>query len=268
MTKLHRAAIALLAAAALAGGAARGATTTNFSDQWWVEAEAGWGASVLQQADVLFIDLFVYGSDTKATWFTAAAAYQSASPAGHTVFSGDLYQTTGPYFGGAFNPSAVGYRRVGTLTFDATDGNSARLTYTVDGTPVAKNVTRQLWRYENLSGEYYGGDSVEQTQCGSDNGHYTTAYYISIAHGTDNAVTMTLREPASGDVFTITGTYTQSGHMGQVAGTVSSNLGLSGPARFFEIERTTSGITGRVAATLQGAGGSCTIDGRLGGVRR
>ena len=82
MTMLNRMMLALLAAAMLATGAARAASTTNYSDQWWVASESGWGASVLQQADTLFIDLFVYGTDGKPTWFTAAAYLQSGVAGG------------------------------------------------------------------------------------------------------------------------------------------------------------------------------------------
>ena len=39
---------------------------------WWIPDESGWGASVLQQWDTLFIDLFVYRTDNKPTWFVAA----------------------------------------------------------------------------------------------------------------------------------------------------------------------------------------------------
>ena len=88
-------------------GRANAAVTTNFSDQWWNPNESGWGASVLQQWDTLFIDLFVYGTDNKPTWFVAAAVLQTTSPAGHLVFIGDLYATNGPYFGIAFNPASA-----------------------------------------------------------------------------------------------------------------------------------------------------------------
>ena len=59
--------VALLATAMLACGGAMAASTTNYSDQWWIPAESGWGASVLQQNDVLFIDLFVYDTSTSPT---------------------------------------------------------------------------------------------------------------------------------------------------------------------------------------------------------
>jgi len=42
--------IASVAVAVLATGVVRGASTTNFSDQWLVASESGWGASVQQQS--------------------------------------------------------------------------------------------------------------------------------------------------------------------------------------------------------------------------
>src|SRR4051794_21695719 len=155
MSRLLRA--GLVAIVLLATSFAHAASTTNFSDQWWDPSESGWGASVLQQRDVLFIDLFVYGTDGRPTWFTAAAYLQPSPGAGRVLFIGDLYLTNGPYFGGAFNPAAVSNRRVGTLTFDASSTDNAALAYTVDNVVVTKNVTRQLWAFEDFSGAYYGG---------------------------------------------------------------------------------------------------------------
>jgi hypothetical protein len=68
-----RASIGLLLLVVFTSMRADAASTTNYSDQWWIPAESGWGASVLQQWDTLFIDLFVYGTDNKPAWFTAAA---------------------------------------------------------------------------------------------------------------------------------------------------------------------------------------------------
>ena len=83
----------------------RASLGTNFSDQWWNPNESGWGASVLQQYDTLFVDLFVYAPDGRPTWYTAAARFQPQS--GRTLFAGDLYVTSGPWFGAFFNPAAV-----------------------------------------------------------------------------------------------------------------------------------------------------------------
>ena len=63
-----------------------------------------------------------------------------------------------------FASAPVAGRKVGTLTFDAGTITTATLSYSVDGTDVVKNVTRQTWTTQNLSGSYYGGRSGEQKQ--------------------------------------------------------------------------------------------------------
>ena len=82
--------IASLSVAVVGMGAAHAASTTNFSDQWWVPTESGWGAAVLRQASTLFVNLMVYGADGKPTWFVVASSLQHNPPAGHSVCLGDL----------------------------------------------------------------------------------------------------------------------------------------------------------------------------------
>ena len=64
-------------AASLVSATGTASDGTNFSDQWWNPNESGWGISVLQQADVIFVDLFVYDTAGNPTWFTAAATQRS-----------------------------------------------------------------------------------------------------------------------------------------------------------------------------------------------
>ena len=40
---------------------------TGHADLWWNASESGWGAHVTQQADVIFLVLFVYDSGTRPT---------------------------------------------------------------------------------------------------------------------------------------------------------------------------------------------------------
>jgi hypothetical protein len=256
MTILRRSLVALLAVALLATGAVRAATLTEYRDQWWVPSESGWGASVLQQADTLFVGLYVYGADARPTWFTAAAIYKPGAPAGHQVFVGDLYQTSGPYYGVAWNPAAVGYRKVGTLSFDGTSPATATLSYTVDGTLVTKNVTRQTWSYENLSGIY---ETVWNTTCG-----YPSAFdwYVTrtvIRHGADNTVTMVVTCPLCFTDFRheFRGIYTQTGHLGRiVAELVATGAGTITAA---EITKTAVGFTARLTGELAISGQTCRI---------
>jgi hypothetical protein len=101
MTPLRKLVIASLSVAVLAGGTAQAASTSDFSDQWWVPSESGWGASVQQQASTLFIDLMVYASDGKPAWFVAALS--AGQRAGAYRVAGDQMQPRGRHLA-TFDP--------------------------------------------------------------------------------------------------------------------------------------------------------------------
>jgi hypothetical protein len=255
--------IALAAAMLLNPFGARAATTTNFTDQWWVPGESGWGVAVHQQGDVLFLDLFVYGADGRPAWFTAAARHQP-TPVVPATFAGDLYQSSGPAFKGTFDPAAVTNLRVGSLTFAADSTDTATLRYSVDGVEVVKDVTRQLWTYENFSGRYSGGVVYDLSQCmnKSDDGHVEDLGEVRITQGADNAFAMTTE--AGTATCSWNGTYSQLGHMGSVRGTFLCVSGLKGTFTAFEMEKTVSGMSGRLVANDP----FCRLEGRFGGLLR
>ena len=254
----------IVAVALLVAPLGRAASTTNFSDQWWVPSESGWGAAVLQQRDILFVDLFVYGADARPTWYTAAARLQPSPGGGRVLFIGDLYVTSGPWFGGPFNPAAVGTRRVGTLTFDADSTDTAVLAYDVDGITVTKNVTRQLWAYEDFTGAYSGGLAYQLSQCSNpaNNGPVEELGAVQVTHTGNTAFSMVTQSP--GGSCTWNATYAQAGHMGSATGTFSCANGVAGSFTAFELERSLGGFTGRIVGIDQ----FCHFDGRIGGVRR
>ena len=235
---------------------------TNFSDQWWDPAESGWGASIQQQADVLFIDLFLYGADNRPTWYTAAAYYQPQS--GRLLFLGDLYVTSGPWFGAFFNPAGVLARKVGTLQFEASSTDFATLTYSVDGVFVSKAIQRQAWASEDFTGSYYGGLVYDQSGCTdpNSNGHVEEFGAFEISHVIDNTFTLSLQSNFGN--CTITGNYSQLGHMGSVDASYACSYGINGTMTLFELERTSAGMTGRFAAQNN----ACQAAGTLGGVQR
>ncbi len=108
---------------------------------WWNKNESGWGVNFSQQADVIFASMFVYRANGQPVWYVATMR-STVSAAG--TFSGDLYETTGPYFGaGNFNPGSVVARRVGTMGFTTASGVSGTLTYNVDGIFVTKTIEPQ-----------------------------------------------------------------------------------------------------------------------------
>ena len=93
--------------------------TTDLTDLWWNSNESGWGLTASHQRDVIFLTFYIYGSDNRATFYTATATYTGQAGSGALIFTGPMYQTTGPWFGTFFNPNAVSARLVGTATFTA-----------------------------------------------------------------------------------------------------------------------------------------------------
>ncbi len=83
-----------LAAAFVLGSFAHAATTTDYSDLWWVPAESGWGIQLVQEELTIFATMFVYDSNGQSTWYTATLSYVAS-----LTWSGALYATTGPWFG-------------------------------------------------------------------------------------------------------------------------------------------------------------------------
>ncbi len=117
------------------------AQTTEITDMWWIADESGWGINVILQNDVAYLTFFVYDSSKNQIWYSAPAKYQGAiGIGGAQVWSGNLYETHGPWFGGAFNPGVVVVRQAGTATFSLESINHSTLTYTVDGVAVSKFV--------------------------------------------------------------------------------------------------------------------------------
>ena len=119
---------------------------TTFTDLWWNPSESGWGVTVDHQQDVMFLTFFVYRSDGSPYWVTSLLTHP-IDPSRPFFFSGDVSETHGPSFGQPFDPSLVTNRKVGTATFNATQGNAATLTYSIDGVTVTKSIQRQTLRF-------------------------------------------------------------------------------------------------------------------------
>jgi hypothetical protein len=171
MPFLRRAATALfatLAAAAIfcVAPPARATTySTDFTDLWFNANESGWGVNVIQQFNTMFVTMFIYGTDTAPRWFVAPDV--EPSPAGsQNVFTGQLFQTTGPSFTAtSFDTNAVTKTVVGTVTFTFDSATTGTLQYVINGVAVTKRITRQTWRDNVLAGNYLGGLTAIASNC-------------------------------------------------------------------------------------------------------
>jgi hypothetical protein len=72
-----------------------------------------------------------------------------------TTVTGDLVESTGPWFGAAFNPAAVQRRKVGTMTIDLGE-NISGVRYTIDGVSVTKQVIPFTFGPDELKGSFVG----------------------------------------------------------------------------------------------------------------
>jgi hypothetical protein len=120
----------------------RNIPAVNYSDIWWTPSESGWGLSIGQgPTNLLFAVWFVYDTSGKPTWYTLQPG-EWINASFYTVYRGPIYKTTGPYFGGPFNPARVGITQVGSGELSFRDSGSGTFGYTVEGVTGTKAIVR------------------------------------------------------------------------------------------------------------------------------
>ncbi|MGE0355284.1 MAG: DVUA0089 family protein [Burkholderiales bacterium] len=113
----------------------------NYQDLWWNPAESGWGVNFAHQGDIVFATLFTYEASGRSAWFVMSRGDRVP---GTRSFQGTLYRTSGPPFDA--NPwRPIALAPVGSMQVSFGNGNSGTLSYTIDGIPVTKPITRQVF---------------------------------------------------------------------------------------------------------------------------
>ena len=260
---VRRLAATLFTSLAFALPASATTYSIDYTDLWWNPAENGWGINLIQQYEVIFATLFVYGTDNTARWYGAS----NLSPSGQNVYSGSLYQTTGPWFGTTWTQNAVA-TPVGSMTLAFNSPTTGTLTYTVNGVTVSKTITRQTWRNNILTGNYVGGLTAVGSACtGATNGAYLYARVFTVQHsGAQVTMTVDFFNGSTRALCTFSGPYSQSGRLGTISnGTWSCTGGLNSQGRFTlsQIDASTTGLSGVFSGNDQ----YCTYNGYFGGVR-
>jgi len=229
------------------------AATTDPGDLWWNPAESGWGLQLVQGGDVVFATLYVYDAQSRPTFYTATLASTGNG------YSGDLFATSGPWFGAPdFEPASVSARKVGTFSFTPVNATIASLQYSVDNVIVNKQVQRQTLRFDDYSGHYIATVNRVTTSCGDAAlaGEHTDTYDITIAQ-TGTLVTMNWNGPSS---FTcrFSGTYDQAGRFGSMTTGYDCTSAENGNMSFDQLTLR----SGMVAGHFQGHGLSDGCDHR------
>ncbi|HEY1327268.1 MAG TPA: hypothetical protein VGI14_10045 [Casimicrobiaceae bacterium] len=226
------------------------ARAVDYTDIWWIPEESGWGLNVVQADNVLFLTFFIYGADTKPTWYTAILNWDGVA------YSGGLFATQGTYYALPWNPALRGVAQVGTATFQPDNLNAyqATLTYTVNNVgTVIKAIQRQTLAPIALAGSYVGGQVGGYSNCAAA-GSYTDTYDLGVTQ-TGGVATFTFNYADAQSVCTLSGPLEQHGQLYRIAGASYQCTGgaladLNTTATVYEIKQTAQGIEGRLAATL------------------
>lgn len=235
---------------------------TDATDLWWNPNEGGWGINVIQQYDTLFVTFFVYGQNGLPVWYGATNMAFSGSSGSQISYSGQLHQTNGPWFGGAFNPNLVSSRQVGNATFTLTSISTATLTYSIDGVTVTKSLARYTFKTNNLVGSYFGSIIGSQFNCTNPANNVPVNAYASIGIGQNpSAFALDYTDASTGAGCTFVGPYAQFGKLGAVAGTFSCSSGRSGTFQMVEIEANPNSFSARLTYIYS----LCSWSGRVSG---
>jgi len=116
----------------------------NWSDHWYNPSESGWGVTVTDHNSNAFVVYYTYAADGHNIWFTIPGGTFSAD---RCIFSGPMYQTTGPsYQSSPFNPALVSVSPAGTGSIDFCPAMSpaghALFNYTLNGVAQTKSMQR------------------------------------------------------------------------------------------------------------------------------
>jgi len=111
----------------------------DYNDLWWNPNESGWGVALTHQSGTIFATWYAYDASGKAVWYVSSGC----TVAGSSCSNSALYQVTGGSpLTAAWNGSNKVTSNVGTVTFTFSDANNGLMSYTLNGVPVTRAITR------------------------------------------------------------------------------------------------------------------------------
>jgi lysyl endopeptidase len=113
--------------------------TNNYSDIWWNANESGWGLALNHQDNILAGALYTFDTDGQPLYLILSGATRQTDGS----YLGPLVRSTGPVFNTVPWPAAQVQRTtVGSMQLNFLSNTSLDISYTVNGTPVNKSLTR------------------------------------------------------------------------------------------------------------------------------
>jgi hypothetical protein len=249
--------VALCVALIRIAPAGASAVAPDQSDIWWKASESGWGMQLAHRGQVIFATVYLYDAQGKPTWITAALR-----PAG-AAWVGDVYVTTGPWFGApSFDANAVTRRVAGTMTWSSADATSGTITYSVDGVSVTKQMVRQPLDNDTYAGRYMGAFSWTNT-CSGVHENFVDLTVTQI----DDKVSVNWTNQATRDSCSMSGVLDLNGQFGAISGSFQCGpVHDDGEFTLYELRVTPEALVGRYQSRDEDAG--CASTGYLSATRR
>ncbi|HLX23545.1 MAG TPA: fibronectin type III domain-containing protein [Usitatibacter sp.] len=137
--------------------------TSSYQDLWWAGSqENGWGLTITQHQDALFLAWYIYDANGNPQWIVMPTGTWNSS---HTSYSGALYIPSGSSFANYDSTKFAANGSVGTGAVTFTSASTATLTYTVGGVFGTKSIQREQFGVvdtspiENYTDMWWGGTS-------------------------------------------------------------------------------------------------------------
>ncbi|MCC7325590.1 MAG: hypothetical protein IT521_02140 [Burkholderiales bacterium] len=238
----------LAAVLLLAFAAVRPAAAVDWTDLWWNSNESGWGVNFVQADDFVFATFFVNGANQQSIWYTGQMTVDA-----NGIWSGPLYQTTGPYYGGIWDPTQRTTTQVGTVTFTPQNSYSGTLTYNVNNVNVTKTVARQTLKSIPLGGKYSGAYLSIFSNCDdpANNGPVRTFVDIEVIQTTGGTLQMDISTSPTA-VCRLAGDYFQDGQLYRVPGaSYTCGSAFASTANLTQVKATAQGIEGQWVAPIE-----------------
>ena len=236
---------------------------------WWNANESGWGASITQQSDKVFVAMYVYDAQGNAVWYSVLCAVVGAS------CTGDLQKNSGGVAPTAtWNGSAIRSLKVGTMTLQFSSNDAATMSYTLDGLSSVKPITRFIFGplppvVPGLAGTWFGSIIETRSNCTqtqNNGGHATYGQYdIGMGVGSNGVIAISLAG-VTGLQCAYNGNFTTNGTRIAANGTLSCIDGKRGTWQSSNIAITAKSMTLELTVQLNTTE-TCTISAILGGLR-
>lgn len=114
----------------------------NYGDMWWNPKESGWALDVFQSGERLIAVWAVYDAANRPTWYALLSGTWLRGDNNALHYAGTVYRTSGPYWGGPYDPAATTLTMVGTADFLPTSVSDAIFSYTIEGVMGSKAIQR------------------------------------------------------------------------------------------------------------------------------